>query len=115
MNVEWNGEGLPPVNCECLVIGELGDDTYYPCKILAHADFKGYKVAVFQTERTISCCSEGKFSPLRASKEEQRYQTLVDITAVLTRQSKNNHVTEWADNLLKEIEQGKITGVTALN
>lgn len=108
---EWNGQGLPPIGCECLVIGEMGDDTYYPCKIIAHTEFQGYQVAIFQTERTISGSSEGKFSPLRAQKEEERYQALIDITKVLTSQSRDNHVTEWADNLLKAIEEGKITGV----
>lgn len=69
---EWDGEGLPPVGCECMVRGEVGDDGWYGCKVIAHTFFDGYNCAVFQTESTVSCSSDGNFRPIRSEAERKR-------------------------------------------
>lgn len=69
---EWDGEGLPPVGCECMVRGEIGDDGWYECKVIAHTFFDGYNCAVFQTESTVSCSSEGNFRPIRSEADKKR-------------------------------------------
>ncbi|MHA1039979.1 hypothetical protein ACR9GW_01115 [Enterobacter ludwigii] len=69
---EWDGERLPPVGCECMVRGEIGDDGWYECKVIAHTFFDGYNCAVFQTESTVSCSSEGNFRPIRSEADKKR-------------------------------------------
>ena len=61
---EWDGEGLPPVGCECLVMGEKGDDDFHKCKILNHTRFDGSDCAVFQTDKTVSVSSAKYFRPI---------------------------------------------------
>ncbi|MFZ4167609.1 hypothetical protein ACEV60_02925 [Enterobacter ludwigii] len=73
---EWDGEGLPPVGCECMVRGEIGDDGWYECKVIAHTFFDGYNCAVFQTESTVSCSSEGNFRPIRSEADKKRDEVI---------------------------------------
>lgn len=69
---KWDGEGLPPVGCECMVRGEIGDNGWYKCKVIAHTFFGSYNCAVFQTESTVSCSSDGNFRPIRSEAERKR-------------------------------------------
>lgn len=71
-NPQWDGDGLPPVGYECMVRGEIGDDGWYNCKIIAHTFFDGYNCAVFQTDSTVSCSSEGNFRPIRSEADKKR-------------------------------------------
>lgn len=80
---EWDGEGLPPVGCECMVRGEIGDDGWYECKVIAHTFFDGYNCAVFQTESTVSCSSEGNFRPIRSEADKKRDEAISSIKAML--------------------------------
>lgn len=75
-NPEWDGEGLPPVGRECMVRGEIGDDGWYECKVIAHTFFDGYNCAVFQTESTVSCSSEGNFRPIRSEADKKRDEVI---------------------------------------
>ena len=39
--VEWDGEELPPVGCECLTHAKPQGNEWCECKILAHTKFGG--------------------------------------------------------------------------
>jgi hypothetical protein len=80
---EWDGEGLPPVGCECMVRGEIGDDGWYECKVIAHTFFDGYNCAVFQTESTVSCSSEGNFRPIRSEADKERDEAVKEFVRQL--------------------------------
>ncbi|MTH45369.1 hypothetical protein [Intestinirhabdus alba] len=80
---EWDGEGLPPVGCECMVRGEIGDNGWYKCKVIAHTFFDGYNCAVFQTESTVSCSSDGNFRPIRSEEDKKRYAAIEALFEVL--------------------------------
>lgn len=88
---EWDGEGLPPVGCECMVRGEIGDDGWYECKVIAHTFFDGYNCAVFQTESTVSCSSEGNFRPIRSEADKKRDEIILQMSHSLRA---NGSVTE---------------------
>ncbi len=83
---EWDGEGLPPVGCECMVKGEIRDDNFYKCKILNHTIFRGIDCAVFQTDKTVSVCSAKYFRPILTEAERKReaaIKEMMDCSAVL--------------------------------
>lgn len=65
---EWNGEGFPPVGCECeMAWSESG---FEPCKIL----FIGESVALVKRDRREDCytLSTVKFRPLRSEADRKR-------------------------------------------
>lgn len=75
----WNEDELPPVGIKCLTIGAHGDDSWYECTILAHTEFSGKPVAVFQYGDTISHSSAKWFKPLATEAERKREEAGVAI------------------------------------
>lgn len=63
----WNGEGLPPVGCECEV---LISKEWQKCEILVHTRFGAIDCAVFKTESILDCYPEGHFRTIRSEREE---------------------------------------------
>lgn len=67
---QWDGTGLPPVGTECEVMDKDHDHIWYRCKILAHIVRKGLPCAVFESEPSVSCCSDRYFRPLRTERDK---------------------------------------------
>lgn len=112
---EWDGEGLPPVGCECMVRGEIGDDGWYECKVIAHTFFDGYNCAVFQTESTVSCSSEGNFRPIRSEADKKKEEAIKAIFDTLAQYDnlKGCHTYEGkADYMFSAIAAGKIPHIS---
>lgn len=102
---KWDGEGLPPVGCECMVRGEIGDDGWYECKVITHTFFAGYNCAVFQTESTVSCSSEGNFRPIRSESDKKRDEAVFAIAELCRSSASNGHSAEL---IYDAIKSGKI-------
>ncbi|WP_221716934.1 hypothetical protein [Enterobacter ludwigii] len=107
---EWDGEGLPPVGCECMVRGEIGDDGWYECKVIAHTFFDGYNCAVFQTESTVSCSSEGNFRPIRSEADRRRDEAAKGLIEYLDKETDIDNVFSIKDviGFYDAIAAGKI-------
>jgi len=116
---EWDGEGLPPVGCECMVKGEIRDDNFYKCKILNHTIFRGIDCAVFQTDKTVSVCSAKYFRPIRTEAERKRQSTIDDITETIIYFYGNPKGAEsyklLAERIIEAIEINKIPGIKLEN
>lgn len=67
---QWDGTGLPPVGTECEVMDKDHDHIWHRCKILAHIVRKGLPCAVFESEPSVSCCSDRYFRPLRTERDK---------------------------------------------
>lgn len=67
---QWDGNGLPPVGTECEVMDKDHDHIWHRCKILAHIVRKGLPCAVFESEPSVSCCSDRYFRPLRTERDK---------------------------------------------
>lgn len=67
---QWDGTGLPPVGTECEVMDKDHDHIWHRCKILAHIVRKGLPCAVFESEPSVSCCSDKYFRPLRTERDK---------------------------------------------
>ncbi|WP_205950291.1 hypothetical protein [Pantoea stewartii] len=108
---EWNGEGLPPVGCECLVMGEKGDDDFYKCKILNHTRFGGSDCAVFQTDKTVSVSSAKYFRPVK-TKSDMCDEAASALTRILTSLPRDKHVVDWSYAIIEKIISGEIPYVS---
>lgn len=63
---QWNGEGLPPVGVVCEHEGtESARKPWIEVEILAHAQVRGFDVAVFQYGDSISYSSATHFRPIK--------------------------------------------------
>lgn len=67
---QWDGTGLPPVGTECEVMDKDHNHIWHRCKILAHIVRKGLPCAVFESEPSVSCCSDRYFRPLRTERDK---------------------------------------------
>lgn len=72
MSIEWNGEGLPPVGCDCEVNDERTDSWSLVDSVLAHACVHGRDVAVFQIADYIGYSPTDRFRPIRTEAERKR-------------------------------------------
>lgn len=106
--VSWNGEGLPPVGCEC----ELFDcENWNPVII----KFVGDKYVV--TERTdlgyevVYCVAERpeRFRPIRSESDRNREETKNAIAELCRASASNGHS---ADMIYDAIAAGKIPHIT---
>lgn len=96
---QWDGTGLPPVGTECEVMDKDHDHIWHRCKILAHIVRKGLPCAVFESEPSVSCCSDRYFRPLRTERDKAIEQIAIYV---------NNTA---AENLYDAIVAGKIDGL----
>lgn len=105
--VAWDGEGLPPVGCDCEVKGAHGDESWSVGKILSHTKFKGRDCAVFQTEETVSVSSYEYFRPIRTEAERKREEAINDIASMMG----CGTFFEDATGIYDAITAGKIPGI----
>lgn len=100
---QWDGTGLPPVGTECEVMDKDHDHIWHRCKILAHIVRKGLPCAVFESEPSVSCCSDRYFRPLRTERDKAIEQ-INNIAGVFANQS-------VSERLYDAIVAGKIDGL----
>lgn len=76
---EWDGEGLPPVGCECEMAWSEAE--FAPCKIL----FIGESVVLVKSKGREDCytISTVKFRPIRTEADRKRDETRKYIAASL--------------------------------
>lgn len=73
----WDGEGLPPVGCECEA---LFSKEWQKCEILVHTRFGAIDCAVFKTKSVLDCYPEGHFRPIRSEFDKKRDDAIAKIT-----------------------------------
>ncbi len=103
---QWDGTGLPPVGTECEVMDKDHDHIWHRCKILAHIVRKGLPCAVFESEPSVSCCSDRYFRPLRTERDKAIEQMLSTVTNY-----NNTSVIHAAGQIYDAIVAGKIDGL----
>ncbi|ORM55927.1 hypothetical protein HA41_00405 [Pantoea conspicua] len=115
MSIEWNGEGLPPVGCECEVKAE---DFYEWTKIKVVYVHNGEIAAVTSSPNTylndrIEKFSAGynaaEFRPLRTEAERKREEAKHAIAELCRSSASNGHS---ADLIYDAIAAGKIPHIT---
>lgn len=79
MSIEWNGEGLPPIGCDCEVNDERTDSWSLVGSVLAHACVHGRDVAVFQIADYIGYSPTDRFRPIRTEAERKREEVSVAL------------------------------------
>lgn len=102
----WNGEGVPPVGCECEC---QFLDAWHVCKVL----FVGAEVIVGVidgSERAFSV-NHTKFRPLRTESERKHEAVLKSICAVLEMVAQDFKREDEAKLIYEAIAAGKIPGV----
>lgn len=101
----WNGEGLPPVGCECEVKRALD---WVKCEILFISDTH----VVLMTDE--ECCWNTcacQFRPLRTESERKHEAVLESICAVLEMVAQDYKCEDEAKLIYEAIAAGKIPGV----
>ncbi len=105
---EWNGEGLPPVGCECEAFDGV---SWFPVVIVGRYD--GFAFAWnYDYRKTLTVNEEhsNNFRPIRTEAERKREEVIKQISHSLRA---NGSVTnEQLDRLYDDIADGKITRVT---
>lgn len=105
-NPAWNGDGVPPVGCECEC---QFLDAWHVCKVL----FVGAEVIVGVidgSERAFSV-NHTKFRPLRTESERKHEDVLESICAVLEMVAQDYKHEDEAKLIYEAIAAGKIPGV----
>ncbi|HDT4261005.1 TPA: hypothetical protein QIT17_001030 [Enterobacter kobei] len=82
---EWNGDGLPPVGCECEHHSPSGMVTVV--KIIAHFQNRAAMVAVFipveREFKTVDQAISDCFRPIRSEADKKRDEAIESIKAML--------------------------------
>lgn len=101
----WNGEGLPPVGCEC----EAYDgDAWYPSVVVGHYD--GFAFAWCYDHRitfTVNEIDSHCFRPIRSEAERKRDATVDEIASLIGRGT----FSQDAESIYDAIAAGKIPGI----
>lgn len=103
MSVKWNGEGLPPVGCEC-EIRRVAD--WMPVTIQFISSYHTVFTTFGGTEDCYQTCSL-QFRPIRTEAERKREEAIAAL-----KQLKPQLVGELAGYLYDEIAAGKIPHIT---
>lgn len=101
----WNGEGLPPIGCECEVKRALD---WVKCKILFISDT--HVVLMADEECCWNTCA-CQFRPLRTESERKHEAVLESICAVLEMVAQDYKREDEAKLIYEAIAAGKIPGV----
>jgi hypothetical protein len=80
ISVEWDGEGLPPVGCDCKI---LRHGHCIPAKVIAHGEHLGEVVAFCQTESHAMVGDFRQFRPLRSQAERDREEIISAAVKVI--------------------------------
>lgn len=111
----WNGEGLPPVGCEC-EYSLNGGKTWWKCKIDYIVGTQGVVMLchTFEGVQYVPFSSYGnalKFRSIRSEEERKHEAVLESICSVLEMVSQDYKREDEAKLIYEAISAGKIPGV----
>lgn len=111
----WNGEGLPPVGCECEYSLNAGK-TWWKCKIDYIVGTQGVVMLcdTFEGVQYVKFSSYGgtlKFRPIRAEADKKRERICDAIYGALTKAERQHNRSDEAEAVYEAIAAGKIPGV----
>lgn len=111
----WNGEGVPPVGCECEYSLNAGK-TWWKCKIDYIVGTQGVVMLcdTFEGVQYVKFSSDGgtlKFRSIRSEEERKREAVLESICSVLEMVAQDYKREDEAKLIYDAIAAGKIPGV----
>lgn len=111
----WNGEGLPPVGCEC-EYSLNGGKTWWKCKIDYIVGTQGVVMLcdTFEGVQYVQFSSYGnalKFRPIRSEANKKREAALDAIYGAIASAERAHNRHDEADKVYEAIAAGKIPGV----
>lgn len=111
----WNGEGMPPVGCECEYSLNAGK-TWWKCKIDYIVGTQGVVMLcdTFEGVQYVKFSSYGgtlKFRPIRTEEERKRERICDAIYGALTKAERQHNRSDEAEAVYDAIAAGKIPGV----
>lgn len=111
----WNGEGLPPVGCECEYSLNAGK-TWWKCKIDYIVGTQGVVMLcdTFEGVQYVKFSSYGgtlKFRPIRTEADKKRERICDAIYGALTKAERQHNRSDEAEAVYDAIAAGKIPGV----
>lgn len=111
----WNGEGLPPVGCECEYSLNAGK-TWWKCKIDYIVGTQGVVMLcdTFEGVQYVEFSSYGgtlKFRPIRSEADKKRERICDAIYGALTKAERRHNRSDEAEAVYDAIAAGKIPGV----
>lgn len=120
MSIEWNGEGLPPIGCECELVNFYGND--FPefvgehgeeVKIIGSGFTNGCPVAFYEADGgrggMLAYAVEQCFRPIRTEADRNRDEAKNAIAELCRSSASNGHS---ADLIYDAIAAGKIPHIT---
>ena len=105
----WNGEGLPPVGCECEYISN--GTSWGKVKVIG---FDGEKIVIRPSGEiyyAITPSNKDVFIPLRTEADKKRDAALDAIYGAIASAKREHNRSDEADEVYKAIAAGKIPGV----
>lgn len=105
----WNGEGLPPVGCECEYISN--GVSWGKVKVIG---FDNEKIVIRPSGEiyyAITPSNKDVFIPLRTEADKKRYAALDAIYGAIASAKREHNRSDEADEVYKAIAAGKIPGV----
>lgn len=111
----WNGEGLPPVGCEC-EYSLNGGKTWWKCKIDYIVGTQGVVMLcdTFEGVQYVQFSSYGnalKFRPIRSEADRKRDDICDKIYGAMTNAKRKDNRSDMAEEIYDAIAAGKIPGV----
>ena len=111
----WNGDGVPPVGCECEYSLNAGK-TWWKCKIDYIVGTKGVVMLcdTFEGVQYVKFSSYGgtlKFRPIRTEADKKRERICDAIYGALTKAERQHNRSDEAEAVYDAIAAGKIPGV----
>lgn len=111
----WNGEGVPPVGCECEYSLNAGK-TWWKCKIDYIVGTQGVVMLcdTFEGVQYVKFSSYGgtlKFRPIRTEADKKRERICDAIYGALTKAERQHNRSDEAEAVYDAIAAGKIPGV----
>lgn len=111
----WNGEGAPPVGCECEYSLNAGK-TWWKCKIDYIVGTQGVVMLcdTFEGVQYVKFSSYGgtlKFRPIRTEADKKRERICDAIYGALTKAERQHNRSDEAEAVYNAIAAGKIPGV----
>lgn len=114
---EWNGEGLPPVGCECewhdANVGWLPVTIKYISEQIVVMESPTIFCGVHELTEIAKdiICDKPQFRPLRTEADKKREAILDAIYGALTRAEREHNRSDEAEAVYEAIAAGKIPGV----
>ena len=120
MTIVWNGEGLPPVGCECEVWCQDHAD-YEWVKIAVFAEYKGVVIGIVNMPGEIihddinkyaAGYNRARFRPIRTEADRKREVICDSIYGAITRAERKENRSDMAEAVYDAIAAGKIPHIT---